>query len=411
MKHVRALGAAVALAAATLTALPAASAAGGHHSDEPTLVGRAVLPVDTYAPGPPSGAAVASANGYTFPTPSQPVEGFSAVIDGGRNGRYLAMPDNGFGGKANSKDFLIRAYYVDPEFKTARGGDGSVDVGSYIEFRDPNHKIGFAIVNDTTRDRLLTGGDIDPESLQRAPNGDLWVGDEFGPWLLHFDRRGVLVEAPFAMPGGLRSPNNPFLATGEVATQPNSRGIEALAVSTDGRYLYAALEGATVADTAAGATSRRHIFEFSLRDRRFTGRQWEYRTGAVGNMVSDLAALDRHHLVLIERDGGLGPTALDRKVNLIDLRRTDIDGYVGSTMLVDLANIADPALVSLPPLHEGDIRLGDPFGVVCESIEAIHPVGRDRLLLGCDNNLPNTGRNPKLADDNEFILVEVPALR
>ena len=32
-------------------------------------------------------------------------------------------------------------------------------------------------------------------------------------------------------------------------------------------------------------------------------------------------------------------------------------------------------------------------------------------MVGCDNNFPNTGRNPGLADDNEFILVDVPRLR
>ena len=32
------------------------------------------------------------------------------------------MPDNGFGNKANSADFLIRAYYITPDFKTASGG-------------------------------------------------------------------------------------------------------------------------------------------------------------------------------------------------------------------------------------------------------------------------------------------------
>jgi hypothetical protein len=31
-------------------------------------------------------------------------------------------------------------------------------------------------------------------------------------------------------------------------------------------------------------------------------------------------------------------------------------------------------------------------------------------MLGCDNNLPNKGRNPGLADDNEFIVVDVPGL-
>ena len=34
------------------------------------------------------------------------------------------MPDNGFGNKANSRDFLIRAYYIEPDFKTGRGGSG-----------------------------------------------------------------------------------------------------------------------------------------------------------------------------------------------------------------------------------------------------------------------------------------------
>ena len=42
---------------------------------------------------------------------------------------YLAMPDNGYGGKATSGDFLIRAYYIRPDFKTAQGGTGDVEVG------------------------------------------------------------------------------------------------------------------------------------------------------------------------------------------------------------------------------------------------------------------------------------------
>jgi glycerophosphoryl diester phosphodiesterase len=38
-------------------------------------------------------------------------------------------------------------------------------------------------------------------------------------------------------------------------------------------------------------------------------------------------------------------------------------------------------------------------------------VDGDRLLLGCDNNFPNKGRNPDLADDTELIVVKVPGLR
>jgi glycerophosphoryl diester phosphodiesterase len=321
------------------------------------------------------------------------------------------MPDNGFGSKANSADFLIRAYFVRPDFKTARGGSGAIEVdadqGEFIEFSDPNHLIGFPIVNEATEDRLLTGADIDPESLQRGTHGDLWVGDEFGPWILHFDGDGGLLDPPFATPGPLMSPSNPFLA-GRPPSQPNSRGYEAMAISPDGAYLYAALEGATVAE--AGST-RRSVFEFSVRDEAFTGRVWNYRTEQPGYMVADMWAIDRHHLVVIERDGGRGLNAAFRNVYVVDLTVVDMGGALVKSLAVDLAAIPDPDLVSLPEIHAGDVGLGDPFRVTCESVEAIHPITGTELLIGCDNNLPNTGRNPTIADDTELIVVKVPVLR
>ena len=99
-----------------------------------------------------------------------------------------------------------------------------------------------------------------------------------------------------------------------------------------------------------------------------------------------------------------------RNVYVIDLRPSDEDGFLEKTLAVDLAAIPDPDLISLPELHPGDVELGDPFRVTCESVEAIYAINRTRLLIGCDNNLPNTGRNPSVADDSEFILVSVRPL-
>src|SRR5689334_8149898 len=103
-------------AAAAVTTGPTAPATAS--TPRPTLVGRAVLPAETFADGPAAGNFVVpgpgTVNGVTFPLPAQPVQGFSAIIGGRRRGEYLAMPDNGFGGKANSTDFLIRAYYIRP---------------------------------------------------------------------------------------------------------------------------------------------------------------------------------------------------------------------------------------------------------------------------------------------------------
>ena len=395
----------LAIAAALLPSGAVAAADGPEHV---TLAGRAVLPVETYAPGPVSGTFLPPGvvNGISFPLPSQPVQGFSSIVDGRRPGEYLAMPDNGFGAKATSKDFLIRAYYIRPDFKTARGGSGSVAVGDFISFRDPDGLFGFPIVNEGTTERLLTGGDIDTESLQRDHNGDLWVGDEFGPWILHFSSDGVLLDPPFPIPG-VRSPNNPGL-NGDPATQPNSRGFEGMAISPNGRYLYAALEGANIADPDQ---RRRIVYQFSIADKALTGRVWQYHTTQPNYMVADMAAVDDHRLVLIERDGGLGLNAVFRTVNLIDLRDVGDDGFLAAHVVVDLTAIPDPNLISLPAIHPGDVRIGNPFGVACESVEAIHPIDGDRLLVGCDNNFPNKGRNPGLADDNEFVVVKVDGLK
>ena len=153
------------------------------------------------------------------------------------------------------------------------------------------------------------------------------------------------------------------------------------------------------------------MFAFDTRAREFTDQVLQYRTEAPGHLIADMWAVSRHRLVVIERDGGRGVTAMFRRVYLVDVRRTDASGFLAKTMVVDLTSIPDPDLVSLPEIHPGDLGLGDPFWVMCESVEAIHLIAGQRLLIGCDNNFPNTGRNPDLADDNEFIVVKVPGLR
>ncbi|WP_421656302.1 glycerophosphodiester phosphodiesterase family protein [Leptothermofonsia sp. ETS-13] len=164
-----------------------------------TLIGFASLPADTYAEGPSAGNGI-SANNRTGPFPGQPVQGFSGVQFAGNDGTFWFMPDNGFGRKENSSDFLLRIYRVEPNFRGEDGGDGSVDILDFIQFSDPDRKIPFSIVNENTSDRLLTGADFDIESFVLADDGTIWIGDEFGPYLLHFDATGKLLDAPIATP-------------------------------------------------------------------------------------------------------------------------------------------------------------------------------------------------------------------
>jgi hypothetical protein len=165
-----------------------------------TLKGFASLPADTFADGPSSGSQITGeTNGRTVPFAKQPVQGFSGVQFADKDS-YWFLSDNGFGAKANSADYLLRIYRLDPQFRGFEGKDGSVHVREFIQFSDPDKKIPFDIVNQNTADRPLTGADFDVESFVLADDGTIWVGDEFGPYLLHFDGTGKLLEPPIATP-------------------------------------------------------------------------------------------------------------------------------------------------------------------------------------------------------------------
>src|SRR5262245_16327102 len=187
------------------------------------LEARAVLPAATVAPGPPSGAFIepGTYNGVTPPFPQQPVQGFSGIWPAG-GGLFWAMPDNGYGQKGNSADWLLRIYRIHPDFKTAAGGSGGASVVGFIPLRDPDGQLSFPLVR---QDRLLTGADVDPESIFQLPDGTFWIGDEFGPWMLHFDAAGRLLQPPGPLPG-VKSPQNPGLAPGEAPTPGRRQGFD-----------------------------------------------------------------------------------------------------------------------------------------------------------------------------------------
>jgi len=163
------------------------------------------MPADTFAPGPPSGRLLnpAELRGRRAPFPSQPVQGFSSLLLDSDAG-YLALSDNGYGAQENSADYHLRIYRV-------RADGPALTWQSFIELSDPFRHAPFPIVNEhTDAGRVLTGADFDPESMQRTADGTLWVGDELGPYLLHFDAQGRLLEPPFEVPG-LRAPTSAAL--------------------------------------------------------------------------------------------------------------------------------------------------------------------------------------------------------
>ncbi len=165
----------------------------------------------------------------------------------------------------------------------------------------------------------------------RAPDGSFWIGEEFGPFLLHVDATGTLLAPPVPFVGG-KSPQNPFLQPGETANVRASRGFEAMAGSRDGRFLYPITEGAFVDDPDQ---RRRTIYEFDTATGAYTGRTWAYQTHQDANVIGDAFLTGKRELLVIERDDFQGAASVMKRVYRIDLSSVDADGYVRKTLVVD----------------------------------------------------------------------------
>ncbi|MEV6242172.1 esterase-like activity of phytase family protein [Lentzea sp. NPDC051838] len=349
-----------------------------------TLTNFASLPAETYLPGSePSGAALGTApiNGVTPPFADQPIQGFSGLVRNS-DGTFDVISDNGYGTKANSADWLLRINRIAPNFKT-----GAVDVVGGITLTDPNRHIPFAL---TRPDRVITGADIDVESVTRGADGTYWMGDEFGPYLLHFDRAGRLLAPPVPLPD-VRAPENP-------AGNPNlggSKGFEGITLSPDGRTINALLEGTVAGDTPG--TLR--LNEFDIASNSFNGKRWVYQLEDPGFAIGDAIAVDRNRLLIIERDSGQGATAKHKRVYLADKRDRDRDGKLDKTLVADLMNLANPK-------HVGG--QADPFTFPFITIEDVTILDDRTLMILNDNNFPSSsGRTPGKPDNNEFITIRL----
>ena len=433
------------------------------------LIAMSVLPARTSRSGsPPSGAflsaderATAAANGIEGAVDAayfaaQPVQGISSLIPA-ENGAWWALADNGYAWRGNSADWQLVIYRIAPRWREKRRTRNSwrpsrcaIPTGAFrgrssairrtATLFPASPSTGYpsrrrSAAATATRARSPASTSIPSRSYARptARSGSAKSSDRSSSTSLP---TAGCSRPPFRYPASgrrrTRTSISPTASRPERPTLAASRGFEGLAISPDGRTLYALLEGAVTGDDARDL----RIYLYRMATRKFDDTFLRVRLEAPSQQVDltqvvdergerlypeavapppgpvsigELKAVNAHQLLMIERDN-LGDDERSprfKKVFLLDLGEGG-GAYVRKSLLLDLLALPDPAGVG------GD---GDFFRLPFYTIESVYPVDERTLVIASDNNFPfSNGRarsrnesrkGPLAADDSELVLVRV----
>ncbi len=245
---------------------------------------------------------------FYLPFKNQPIQGHSGIKYIPKKDVFWVISDNGLGKKYNSYDAMLYAHEFKFDFKNSK-----YELLKTVFFKDSDKKYPYPITTETTKERYLSGVDFDTESIQ-VINDEFYIGDEFGPYLLHFDKNGNLKEVFDVYVEGkkLISPDNPSLKFSDKPDGENekfnikrSKGFEAMASSKDGSKLYLLLEGSIYNNNAYENEKGKEylrIIEFDVKNKKFTGKTYKYFLEDKSHSIGDFNMIDDKYGIIIERD-------------------------------------------------------------------------------------------------------------
>lgn len=343
--------------------------------------------------------------GVFLPFNGQPLQGHSGITRMS-DGTYWVLTDNGAGSKKNSPDFMLYLTRYDFDFK-----NHTFSPLETIFLKDPDKKIPFHILNEATDTRYLTGADFDPESLQIIGE-HIWIGEEFGPYLIQADFTGKILNIFQTEVDGkiIRSPDHFSLKIPATPTEKvifevkRSKGFEGMAASIDGKTLYPLLEGAlwnAEKNSYENDNGKNYLrlLEFDVQNQKWTGNFWKYPLEDNGNAIGDFNMIDENRALVIERDDGEG--IIEKACKLTDKNTTHCFNHlpkfkrvylikfdhsnqgqnVEKLGYIDLLNIQDPNQIAQKPLSEGVFKF--PFF----TIENVDLVDDKHIIVGNDLSL------------------------
>lgn len=368
-------------------------------------------------------------------------------------GEWWALSDRGPGGGTITYDTRLQRISVDVHPIT--GGIGNFRIEETIKFTDP-HGLLYPFTGTPSLDGLnplaltgnagLLGNSFDPEGLVVDPRtGHFLVADEYGPSLYEFDRKGRLVRA-FETPANLIpkagslvnyiAPRDSCSATlvppfcGLTAGRQDNRGFEGLAITPDGKRLYAVLQDPLVNEPPPnngrnGRNLRIVVFDNDRRSSTFgtSVAQYAYQLEAQADIaariiaaggsasgtdprqgrnigLSAIVAVNNHEFLVLERDNrgiGVDDPAGANIVGSKRIYKIQIDDLTTDVSNTTLPNVADLEAVGIKPVAKSAVwidlatRTLLPNGKQAEKWEGltIGPrlfFGAHVLVMGNDND-------------------------
>lgn len=345
-------------------------------------------------------------------------DGFgSGLAYTGFGNRYLAMEDRGpnkyqyEGGKAFdfTTSYVNRFQVVDVDVTPAGNAwkVGVTLVGTTVLSNEAGeHFIGISSAfTQADPNRNLR---LDSEGIRVAPDGTVWISDEYGPVIYHFDQQGKRIdtlEVPqgFLIAKPARTQAEEMKPGNNQSGRYTNRGAEGLALSPDGKTLLVALQSALVQD--GGMSSRKARFlVYDLTQPKKAPRQFVYECDSTKLAVSEVLAINDHQFLVDERDGTPGPAG-SKLLYFIDLTQgiapTDVTGVEKLPADGDTTSTIVPLRKTLFADVSKLLNTAKPYttaGGLPDKIEGYAfgpdlPDGRHLLLATNDNDFADTFPN------------------
>lgn len=305
-----------------LSSIASNAALSARAQKEISLIGIEEIPGDTYEDGAPGRLLEDNV------TRDNQIGGLGGAIDYlGKGNSYVMTPDRGPG--AGQTTYKERFYYVEIPIP---GKNNPA----------PRPRVFFQRILRNEKGNAFTGNSraydiknppnslrLDAEGVRVSRSGNqLYISDEYGPHIDVFSirtgRRIRSIDVPnkFSIDAPSEKGEEELLINNH-GRQPN-RGFEGISITHSGRYIFAITQDPLLQDCDSKDNGKpKGIKNRILRIDLMHGNQdeYEYLLDSEENGVSEIIALNDHHLMTLERDSKSGAEARTKKIYLIDTKR------------------------------------------------------------------------------------------